>query len=429
MRLLRRSANIRLALRTGVVSLVAALLGPLLLSALPVKGTPAPPVESVQLVQSPPATHADWASLKGKVVVLEFWATWCAPCVEGIPHLNQLVASLDPAKFQFISIDDEDPKLVQAFLAKKHMSGWVGIDTTGKVFARYGVKSRPTTIVVDANGRIVAATVLDSLNAADLQTVAAGRSARFIPAMEINSSSSATVADLATRPLFSVSLSNAAPDEKFSMVQHPPTGTDILGADADYLLTDAYSPTTNRLVLACTLPDGRYDLRTEFTGVPDSVTSSVIREAILAGLHLEVQPKTVTKSAYILRATDASKKLLSPSVSKATQIRGYFNGSLRMMNGTMDDLAYELATGLENPVINDTGLDGHFDVQLKFTERDIGSINAALKDALGLELVQGDQESSITVLEVNKQEQSKSHDAKPDEAKPAETTKTQSPIP
>jgi thiol-disulfide isomerase/thioredoxin len=419
MRSLHRRASFRSALRTSMVSLVAAASGPLLLSALPGKGTSAPPLDSVQLVQAPPATHANWATLKGKVVVLEFWATWCAPCVESIPHLNQLVASLDPAKFQFISMDDEDPKLVQTFLAKKHMAGWVGIDTTGSVFARYGVKSRPTTIVVDTNGRIVAATVLDSLNAADLQAVAAGRSVKFKPAMEITSSSSATVANAATRPLFAVSFTNAAPDEKFSTVRHPPTGTDILGADAAYLLTDAYSPVTNRLVLGCTLPDGRYDLRTDFTGVPDSVTSSVIREAILSGLHLEVQPKTVTKSAYILRATDASKKLLSPSASAGRQIRGYFNGSLRMMNGTMDDLAYELATGLENPVINETGLNGHFDVQLKFTERDVDSVKAALKNALGLELVQGNQEGSITVLEVSKQE----------EANPADTTKTQSPSP
>jgi thiol-disulfide isomerase/thioredoxin len=373
----------------------------------------------VLLLQSPPGTRADWAGLKGKVVVLEFWATWCAPCVESIPHLNQLVASLDPAKFQFISIDDEDPKLVQAFLAKKHMAGWVGTDTSSGVFARYGVKSRPTTIVVDANGRIVAATVLDSLNAADLQSVAEGRNVRFKPAMEITSSSGTSVHGAATHPLFAVSFSNASPDEKFSTVRHPPTGTDILGADAGYLLTDAYSPVTNRLVLMCELPDGRYDLHTEFTGVPDAVASSVIREAILSGLHLQVQPTTVTKTAYILRATDASKKLLNPSASAGRQIRGYFNGSLRMMNGTMDDLAYELATGLENPVVNETGLDGHFDVQLKFTERDAGSVNAALRNVLGLELVQGNQEMTITVLEVSKQ----------DEAKPDETTKTQSPNP
>jgi len=416
MRFLHRRAKFRSTLRVGAALLSATLLGPALLSAFPAKGTPAPPLNSVLLLQAPSGTRADWASLKGKVVVLEFWATWCAPCIESIPHLNQLVASLDPAKFQFISIDDEDPKIVRAFLARKHMSGWVGTDTSSAVFAGYEVKSRPTTIVVDANGRIVAATVLDSLNAADLQSVAEGRSVRFKPAMEITASSSPSAAGAATRPLFAVSLSNAAPDEKFSTIRHPPTGTDILGADADYLFTEAYSPVTNRLVLKCTLPDGRYDLRTEFVGVPDSVTSSVIREAILSGLRLRVQPKTVTTNAYILRATSESKKLLTPSSFAGKQLRGYFNGGLRIMNGTMDDLAYELATGLESPVVNDTGLDGKFDVQLKFKERDPDSVKAALKNVLGMELVQGSQQMSLTVLEVSKQE----------EAEPDETTKTQS---
>jgi uncharacterized protein (TIGR03435 family) len=87
------------------------------------------------------------------------------------------------------------------------------------------------------------------------------------------------------------------------------------------------------------------------------------------------------------------------------------------MNGTMDDLAYELATALENPVVNETGLVGNFDVQLKFTERGAESVKTALQNVLGLELIQGNQEMSITVLEVSEQE----------ESKPAETTKTQSP--
>ena len=67
-------------------------------------------------------------------MVLEFWATWCSPCVASLPHLNQLVESLDPTKFQFISIDDEDLKAVQSFLTKKKMSGWVGVDASGGRF-------------------------------------------------------------------------------------------------------------------------------------------------------------------------------------------------------------------------------------------------------------------------------------------------------
>jgi uncharacterized protein (TIGR03435 family) len=72
------------------------------------------------------------------------------------------------------------------------------------------------------------------------------------------------------------------------------------------------------------------------------------------------------------------------------------------MNGTMDDLAYALATGLENPVLNETGISGTYDMRFQAAGADIDSVNAALKSTLGLELVPSDQQMPITVLEVSK---------------------------
>jgi uncharacterized protein (TIGR03435 family) len=145
-----------------------------------------------------------------------------------------------------------------------------------------------------------------------------------------------------------------------------------------------------------------------FVDVPHTVSTSVVQQAVLSALHLQIQPKTVTRSAYILRATVASKKLLSPSASTHKVKRGHWHGIFVLMNGTMDDLAYILATGLENPVIDETGIEGTFDTRFKVAGGDIGSLNAVLKETLGLELVQGNQETSITVLEVSKQEESNS---------------------
>jgi uncharacterized protein (TIGR03435 family) len=87
--------------------------------------------------------------------------------------------------------------------------------------------------------------------------------------------------------------------------------------------------------------------------------------------------------------------------------RGYWHGIFILMNGTMNDLAYVLATGLENPVINETGIDGTFDARFKVAGGGVDSLNAVLKETLGLELVPGNQEMPITVLEVSKQEESK----------------------
>jgi hypothetical protein len=75
----------------------------------------------------------------------------------------------------------------------------------------------------------------------------------------------------------------------------------------------------------------------------------------------------------------------------------------------MDDLSYLLATSLETPVINETGIDGTYDARFKVAGGDIDSLNAVLKETLGLELVPGNQEKSITVLEVSQQHENAKH--------------------
>jgi thiol-disulfide isomerase/thioredoxin len=399
--------SIHSALRRFLIALVVGALGPSSLWAHPAKGTPAPSLDSLELLQAPSGASASWASLKGKVVVLEFWATWCSPCVAGLPHFNQLVESLDPKRFQFISIDDEESKAVQTFLTRKKMSGWVGVDAAGKVFAKYGVISRPTTIVIDGNGKVVAVTEIDSVNADDLRAVADSKTVAFKPVSEIAevTAPSATTTASTEHSLFAVSVTKAPSDAEPSLVKHAPTGSDMLGRDADSLMTDLFNPFGNRYVLKDPLPTGRYDVRVNSVDVPQPVTDAVVRQAVLAALHLQIEPKTVTKAAYVLRATDASKKLLSPSASTHAVKRGYWHGIFILMNGTMDDLAYLLATGLENPVINETGITGTYDARLKVTGGDVDSVNAVLKEAMGLELVPGGKEMPLTVLEVSKRDE------------------------
>jgi thiol-disulfide isomerase/thioredoxin len=398
-------------LRRALIALVVAgaVVAPGSLGAHPAKGTAAPPLDSLELLQAPSGASASWASLRGKVVVLEFWATWCSPCVASLPHLNQLVESLDVKRFQFISIDDENVEAVRTFLSRKKMSGWVGIDAAGKVFARYGVISRPTTVVVDGNGKVVAVTEIDAVSADDLRAVAEGKKVDFKASSEVAEVTAPSAPTTASggQSLFAVSVTKALADEQPSLVKHPPTGWDMLGRDADSLMTDLFDPFGNRYVLKDALPAGRYDVRVNSVDVPQAVTDAVVRQAVLAALHLQIQPKTVTKAAYVLRATDASRKLLSPSASTHAVKRGYWHGIFILMNGTMDDLAYVLATGLETPVVNETGITGTYDARLKVSGGDVESLNAVLKEAMGLELVAGGKEMPLSVLEVSRRDEGK----------------------
>lgn len=115
---------------------------------------PAPSLGAMDLLQAPAGAKADLSSLRGKVVVVEFWATWCASCVRQIPHFNALADEMKDDPVQFISITDEDRKTVEPFLAAHPMRGWVGLSLPDGAFAAYGIEGRPQTIVIRPDGVI-----------------------------------------------------------------------------------------------------------------------------------------------------------------------------------------------------------------------------------------------------------------------------------
>lgn len=112
-------------------------------------------------------------------MVLEFWATWCAPCIEALPRINALVDSVDRKNIQFISVTDEDLLVVRKFLSKRKIAGLVAIDGHHSVFAKYGVTEPPKSIVIDPSGRIVEVTTTEQLDAGKLSGFLHGESHKW----------------------------------------------------------------------------------------------------------------------------------------------------------------------------------------------------------------------------------------------------------
>jgi len=92
---------------------------------------------------------------KRKIVVINFWATWCGPCISEIPELNELVENFkDNKDVIFLAITDEDKKTVEDFLKKQKFLYKLGIN--GKEVRReFKVYAFPTHFIIDKKGRIV----------------------------------------------------------------------------------------------------------------------------------------------------------------------------------------------------------------------------------------------------------------------------------
>ena len=97
------------------------------------------------------------ASLKGKVVLLNFWATWCPPCREEIPSMMKLNSAMASKPFQMVavSIDEGGVPEVEAFFKSSGYSLPAYLDQAGASQKAYGVTGVPETFIIDKNGLLV----------------------------------------------------------------------------------------------------------------------------------------------------------------------------------------------------------------------------------------------------------------------------------
>lgn len=98
--------------------------------------------------------HPLLANLEGKVVVLDFWSTWCKPCVNAFPKLNEL-HDIYKNQAQFIAISDDPKEKLETFLNKVSIDIIVACDENKNDFKNYQVASRPQIFIINKKGYIV----------------------------------------------------------------------------------------------------------------------------------------------------------------------------------------------------------------------------------------------------------------------------------
>jgi uncharacterized protein (TIGR03435 family) len=372
---------------------------PLLLTAFamgqtgPRVGEPGPPLTVGKLFQAPPDAQADLASQKGNVVVLEFWATWCAPCISAMPHINDLANKYRDKPVRFLSVSNEDAATVERFLGRGLLKTWVVADPSQETFRAYGIEFIPRTVVIDPEGKVAMIGGPHDLNERVLDAVLAGNA---VPANA--APTEAREAAPSSKPLFRIEIGRATSDKSGMMFNTgAETGGELIaeGMTALDLLAVALSTTRHRIVGHEALPEGRYFAMVNTPPGQGAQLHDALRGGLEQAFGVEVAKEKRSVDAIVLRAPTGPGEQLRPSSSAyhMSTSRGVFS----MKNGEIRSMVAYLENNLGRPVIDETGLSGKYDWVLAFDPDERQSLVEGLKQ-LGIVATAETREIDLFVL-------------------------------
>jgi uncharacterized protein (TIGR03435 family) len=352
------------------------------------------------VIQGPGDVAPTMGALKGKAVVLEFWATWCGPCVAAVPHLNELVRAFESEDVVFISITKEnDPELIRRFLKAKPMESWVAIDADGSIFDSYGISSIPRTILIDKAGKIAGMAHPSEIGKTTIENLLSGQRLELEAVEEVKAPTGPedsrmhpgtiragleraddepSLFHIELRPAYYANLHGA----------HTRRGNQLtgLGLNLEDLLRFAYGVTVARSSIAFEpdAPEASYDLIVSFPEEFDeAVGRQLIGHAIEASFGLRARTETRDVDAYVVSAPSGPAEGFVENTFEAGYMLRSGSGELTALHTEMESLVSIIEGQTNVPVIDETGLDGFYDFNLSWDAAHPESIIEALSDQLG----------------------------------------------
>jgi len=353
----------------------------------PVKvGDPAPPLHFDVLLQAPKGSQATWETLKGNVVVIEFWATWCGPCRAAVPHLNGLVSEYKNRRVSFISITNEDEWKVKAYLSVNPIAGWVGIDREDSLYKSFGFQTIPQTVLVDQKGRVAALLQPSDLTGSILDQLLAGKTLCLPvpgPSQEVAVPPAALKApDQASSPLVELLIRPANPSASSSWNQGM---FKAKGMSIKNLISYAYSVSTARIIAASPIPEQAYEVTVRIPVERKDLLHPLLQQAMAAAFGLRTWREKREMDVLVLCVRAGHEALLRPSKETSGNWmtdEGQISGSAL----TIENFCTSLEDGLQTIVLDETGLKATYDLAFYWNPKEETSVFQEIRKQLGLEL-------------------------------------------
>ena len=335
----------------------------------PTIGDVPPPLLLSEMVQGPTAKPT-WESLKGKVVVLEFWNTRCAPCIAAIPHLNELATEFEQKPVVFLSVSDDNPSYLKQFLKRKPMKSWLALDEFSEpTRTAFGVLGIPRTFIIAPSGRIAAITHPASLKKEHLEEILAGKPSSIAAPKQASTAESETIS-VSNLPPASVEVSITGPVPQpegayNSLSWKIPESVFVAeNATLPSALAAFFNISPHLVVEEARLPEDLYSLKA--AGPPDAMADvkEQLAEVFKAKFNLVLQPEVRETEIYSATVYATNAPRMKPADKPGGG--GGKPGGFYLRGSPMKSILSFLDDALNKPVANDTGLTGRWTADLQW---------------------------------------------------------------
>lgn len=384
----------------------------------PGPGDDAPPITIEHLLNAPQdaAKPLEWSELPHDVAIVEFWGTWCAPCVAAIPHLNELHDAFHE-RISFLSVTFENTDLVKRFTNVRSMKSWIGCDTDRSMVDAYSVQSWPTTFII-RDGVIVARTHPTSITEDRLRDWLDGKTDAPIEQNDERNSDAPETVGPDGRPPVGPFMPGTDP---FSKLDEVPTfqliireageastwgtrtgGGTLLGVDVRRIVSMLWNLPRYAVQGDDRLDGGKYDV---IYNLPHRQTESLmplVRQLAQSILEIDVEVGETTLPGYVLEAADTGVTLppgVSEHAGSSTQTSG---DSITITSAamTIDTLAGYLSGALDAPVDSRVESTEPYFIELTIDTTDDDALRRSLREQAGLVLTQ--VELPVTVATITR---------------------------
>jgi len=360
-----------------------------------------------QTVLNAPVKNIKLSQLRGQIVLIEFWATWCGSCLEAMPHLKQLQQK-HAGKLRVITVTDETATRIGQYLAVKPSSLWFAIDTGRAITQVFPHQLIPHTVLISADGKLIANTspelitdkVMDSLvNKQEVHL--AEKKDNTLDYEELLKKYFFAADTVKSRFTMLPEIKGAPGLSKTYLDDSVFNGRRLtclnLGLTTLYRLANNDFP-YSRMIDSSGEPKNAPVYCLDLIAANKNELLPALQRELAQRFDLQARVEQQTKDVYVLQVIDPGKVKTIPVNTSGKRTYYARHGEIDQQDITMDDFAgYLESYGIGQSVVNETQLSGNFDIKFSFQPENPASLTQILSN-MGLSLKKEKRQIDMLVL-------------------------------